>query len=209
VSIQPNARPGDVKFADLNGDGTINDDDRYAAGHGIPDFEGGMFLNSRFGSFDFGLGMQYSVGGDVMNVARWWTERMDDPTNYRADLRPWTEDNPSRTTPRALKEGGQAASNARLNSDRFMESGSFLRLQNLEFGYVLPSSLGQSAGLRGDSRVYVNFQNVLTLTGYKGLDPEATGIVFNDSRDALLRGVDAGQIYPNPRTVTLGVTLGF
>ena len=207
--IQPDARPGDVKFADINGDGTISDGDRYAAGHGIPSFEGGMFLNSRFGSFDFGLGMQYSVGGEVMNVARWWTERMDDPTNYRADLRPWTEDNPSRTTPRALKEGGQAASNARLNSDRFMEDGSFLRLQNLELGYVLPSSFGQSAGLRGDSRIYVNFQNILTLTGYKGLDPEATGIVFNNSQDALLRGVDAGQIYPNPRTVTLGVTLGF
>ena len=207
--IQPNARPGDVKFADLDGDGTISDGDRYAAGHGIPDFEGGMFLNSRFGSFDLGVGMQYSVGNEIMNVARWWTERMDDPTNYRADLRPWTEENPSRTTPRALKEGGQAASNARLNSDRFMEDGSFFRLQNVQLGYVLPGSLSQSAGLRGDSRIYVNFQNVLTLTGYDGLDPEATGIVFNNSSDALLRGVDAGQIYPNPRTVTFGVSLGF
>ena len=207
--IQPDARPGDVKYADLNGDGMINADDRYAAGHGIPSFEGGVFLNSRFGSFDFGMGMQYSVGGEVMNVARWWTERMDDPTNYRADLRPWTEENRSTTTPRALKEGPQAASNARLNSDRWMEDGSFLRLQNLQFGYVLPTSVTRGSGLRGDSRIYINFQNLFTITGYKGLDPEATGIVYNDSRDALLRGVDAGQIYPNPRTVTVGMNLGF
>ena len=207
--IQPDARPGDVKYADLNGDGMINADDRYAAGHGIPSFEGGVFLDSRFGSFDFGVGMQYSVGGEVMNVARWWTERMDDPTNYRADLRPWTEENRSTTTPRALKEGPQAASNARLNSDRWMEDGSFLRLQNLQVGHVIPTSLVEGFGLRGDSRVYLNFQNLFTITGYKGLDPEATGIVYNDSRDALLRGVDAGQIYPNPRTVTLGMSLGF
>ena len=207
--IQPGAAPGDVKYRDISGDGMINDDDRYAAGHGIPDFEGGVFMNSRYGSFDVAVGMQYSVGGKVMNVARWWTERMDDPTNYRADLRPWTEDNPSSTTPRALKEGPQASSNARLNSDRWMEDGSFLRLQNLQLGYILPASLSRNAGLRGDSRVYVNFQNLLTLSGYDGLDPEATGIVYNDSRDALLRGVDAGQIYPNPRTITVGMSIGF
>lgn len=207
--IQPNARPGDVKFADINGDGQITADDRYAAGHGIPDFEGGVFLDSRYGAFTVGLGMQYSVGGEVMNVARWWTERMDDPTNYRADLRPWTEQNRSTTTPRALKEGGQAASNARLNSDRWMEDGSFLRLQNLRIGMGLPAHMTQRTGFRGETELYLNFQNLFTISGYKGFDPEATGIVYNDSRDALLRGVDAGQIYPNPRTVTLGVNLGF
>jgi hypothetical protein len=157
--------------------------------------------------------MQYSVGNEVMNVSRWWSERMDDPTNYRADLRPWTAANPSTTTPRALRPlgsaGGQAASNARLNSDRWMESGSFLRLQNLQIGYALPASLAQMVGAGGDSRIYVNLQNLFTITGYKGYDPEATGIVFNSSLDALLRGVDAGQIYPNPRTITFGVTLGF
>ena len=209
VRIQPNAEPGDIKFADIDGDGIITADDRYAAGHGIPSFEGGMFFNGRFGAFDFGVGMQYSVGGEIMNVARWWTERMDDPTNYRADLQPWTAENPSTTTPRALKEGEQAASNARLNSDRWMEDGSFLRLQNVQIGWAIPASFTQGYGLRGESRVYLNFQNLFTITGYEGYDPEATGIVYNDSRDALLRGVDAGQIYPNPRTVTLGVSLGF
>jgi TonB-dependent starch-binding outer membrane protein SusC len=207
--IQPDAKPGDVKYADRNGDGRIDDGDRYAAGDGIPDFEGGVFFNGRFRALDVSLGLQYSVGGEVMNVARWWSERMDDPTNYRADLRPWTATNPSTTTPRALKQGPQAASNARLNSDRWMEDGSFLRLQNLQIGYALPASLSQLMGANGDSRVYVNFQNLVTITGYKGYDPEATGIVYNSSLDALLRGVDAGQIYPNPRTITFGVNLGF
>ena len=207
--IQPGALPGDVKYADRDGNGVIDDGDRYAAGHGIPDFEGGVFFNGRFRALDFSLGMQYAVGHEIMNVARWWSERMDDPTNYRADLRPWTATNPSTTTPRAVKEGPQAASNARLNSDRFMEDGSFLRLQNVQIGYALPASLTQAIGAGGDSRVYVNFQNLFTITGYKGYDPEATGIVFNSSLDALLRGVDAGQIYPNPRTITFGVSLGF
>lgn len=207
--IQPGAAPGDVKFADLDGDGIITAGDRYAAGHGIPDFEGGVFFNGRYGSFDFGVGLQYSVGSEVMNVARWWTERMDDPTNYRAALEPWTPENPSTTTPRALKEGPQAASNSRLNSDRWMEDGSFLRLQNVQVGYALPASLIRGYGMTGDSRIYLNIQNLFTLTGYEGFDPEATGIVYHDSRDALLRGVDAGQIYPNPRTITVGLSLGF
>jgi len=207
--IQPDAKPGDIKYADLNNDGTISADDRYNAGNGIPAFEGGVFFNGRYASFDFDVGLQYSVGSEVMNVARWWTERMDDPTNYRADLQPWTEENPSTTTPRALKEGPQAAQNARLDSDRWMEDGSFLRLQNVQIGYILPARLTRNTGLSGESRIYVNLQNVFTITGYKGYDPEATGIVYNNSLDALLRGVDAGQIYPNPRTITVGVNLGF
>jgi hypothetical protein len=142
-------------------------------------------------------------------VARWWTDRLDDPTNYRADLVPWTPENKSTSTPRAVRSGPSAPNNSRLDSDRFVEDGSFLRLQNLQLGVALPPTFTRFAGTSRDARVYVNFQNLFTLTGYKGYDPEATGIVYNDSRDALLRGVDAGQIYPNPRTVSVGIDLGF
>jgi TonB-linked SusC/RagA family outer membrane protein len=219
VKIQGDAKPGDIKYADINGDGAINDDDRYNAGNGIPKAQGGLFVDGRFRQFDFNVGLQGSYGAKVFNVARWWTDRLDDPTNYRADLRPWTATNPSTTTPRAVKEGPSASNNNRLDSDRFVENGSFLRLQNLQIGYALPASLTRSVGLGGggaDSRIYVNFQNLFTITGYSGFDPEATGLVFSAdpnpalrAQDALLRGVDAGQIYPNPRAITFGIDLGF
>ena len=207
--VQPGAQPGDIKYRDINGDGRIDDGDRYNAGSGVPSLEGGLFLDGRFRSFDFSVGLRGSYGAEILNVARWWTDRLDDPTNYRADLNPWTPENPSTSTPRAVKEGPSASNNNRLDSDRFIEDGSFLRLQNLQIGYALPSGFTQYAGFTGDSRIYINFQNLFTLTDYSGYDPEATGIVYNSSEDALLRGVDAGQIYPNQRTVTLGIDLSF
>jgi TonB-linked SusC/RagA family outer membrane protein len=207
--IQPDAAPGDVKYADLNNDGQITDADRYNAGSGIPTFEGGLFVDGHFRRFDFAVGFRGSYGNEVLNVARWWTDRLDDPTNYRADIQPWTTANPSLNTPRAINRGPQAASNARLDSDRFVDDGSYLRLQNLQIGYRLPEGMGRFAGFAGESRIYVNFQNLFTITNYDGYDPEATGIVYNDSRDALLRGVDAGQIYPNSRTITFGIDIGF
>jgi hypothetical protein len=155
------------------------------------------------------VGLRGSYGAEILNVARWWTDRLDDPTNYRADLDPWTPSNPSTTTPRAVKEGPSASNNNRLDSDRFVENGSYLRLQNLQIGYALPSGFARMASFTGESRIYINFQNLLTLTGYDGYDPEATGIVYNSSLDALLRGVDAGQIYPNQRSVTFGIDLDF
>jgi TonB-dependent starch-binding outer membrane protein SusC len=209
VKIQGDAKPGDIKYRDINGDGTINDADRYNAGSGVPTFEGGFFVDGRYRRFDFAVGLRGSYGGEVLNVARWWTDRLDDPTNYRADIQPWTPENPSTTTPRAVKEGPSASNNNRLDSDRFVEDGAYLRLQNLQLGYALPTGLTRFANLSGDSRIYVNFQNLFTITGYDGYDPEATGIVYNDSRDALLRGVDAGQIYPNQRTISFGIDLGF
>jgi TonB-linked SusC/RagA family outer membrane protein len=206
---QPDAEPGDIKYRDINDDGTINDADRYNAGSGIPTLEGGLFLDGRFRSFDFTVGLRGSYGAEILNVARWWTDRLDDPTNYRADLNPWTPTNPSTTTPRAVKEGPSAGNNNRLDSDRFIEDGSYLRLQNVQIGYILPAGLTRMTNFTGDSRIYINFQNLLTLTGYEGYDPEATGIVYNSSLDALLRGVDAGQIYPNQRSVTIGIDLDF
>ena len=216
VKIQGDVQPGDIRYVDLNGDGTINDEDRYNAGSGVPSLQGGLFFDGRFRRLDFVVGVQGSYGGEVLNVARWWTDRLDDPTNYRADIRPWTPENPSTTTPRAVNGGPSASNNNRLDSDRFVENGSFLRMQNLQLGYALPGQLTRAAGLGGESRIYVNFQNLFTITGYEGLDPEALGSASGrlteaerQAENALLRGVDAGQIYPNPRTISIGLDLGF
>jgi TonB-linked SusC/RagA family outer membrane protein len=202
--IQPGAQPGDVRYADLNDDGVINDGDRYIAGSAVPDFEGGLFLNGGYRRFDFALGLRGVHGNEIFNRIKFWTERLNDLGNYRTDLRPWTPEHPSTTTPRAVF-GPQGQSNARLASDRWIEDGSFLRLENIQLGYALPATLGRNlgVGLR-DTRVYVNLQNVFTLTGYSGYDPEVRSM-----DDPLLRGIDDGRMYPNPRTMTIGVDVGF
>ena len=202
VVIQPGARPGDVRFRDLNGDGLINDEDRYDAGNAFPDLQGGFFLDGRFRNVDLGLALQGSLGNKVFNVVRYWTDRMDDNSNYRADLEPWTPQNPSQTTPRAVY-GTQGAMNATAASDRWVEDGSFLRVQNVEVGYTLPARLTRQLGAASQGvRVYLNLQNVLTITGYSGWDPENIGF------GALAPGFDDGQIFPNVRTYSLGFSLG-
>lgn len=202
--VQPTAQPGDVRFVDINKDGVLNDDDRYRAGSAIPDFTYGFFFDGNVGAFDFGLNIRGSHGAEIFNVARWWTDRMDDNSNYRAGLVPWTPTNKSTTTPRAVI-GAAGASNGRYNSDRWIEDGSYVRIQNLVFGYTLPANLAQRAGMPGGrTRVYMNIQNLATFSDFSNWDPETLGF-----GDPLARGIDDGGIYPNPRTVSFGIDLRF
>ncbi|HEX6927082.1 MAG TPA: TonB-dependent receptor [Longimicrobiaceae bacterium] len=206
VVLQPNAQPGDVRYADLNKDGAINDQDKYAAGDAVPDLEGGLFFDGRIGRFDFTAGLRGSFGNEIFNEVRWWMLRMDDNSNLPKGTKPWTPENPSATTPRALI-GGLAADNARRESDRWVEDGSFVRIQNLQIGYSLPESLLSRAGLDArDARVYVNVQNLYTFTDYTGFDPEFVGFLSDVS--TLERGIDFGRVYPSPRTISVGFDIG-
>jgi TonB-dependent starch-binding outer membrane protein SusC len=199
---QAGAVPGDVIFVDLNGDGVLNDADRYNAGSAIPKWTGGLFFDGKFNALDFALNMHGSHGNKIFNVVRYWSDRTDDPQNHRAGYAPWTPTNPSNTTPRAVF-GPQGFSNDRQNSDRWIEDGSYWRIQNLVLGYTLPSSVLGRAGIRAQTpRVYVNIQNLHTFTNYTGWDPEILG-----QADPLARGVDDGRIYPNVRTVSFGLDL--
>jgi TonB-linked SusC/RagA family outer membrane protein len=203
VVLQPNAKPGDVIFNDLNGDGLINDDDRYNAGNGVPKISGGFFVDGKYRSFDFGLNFRGAAGYKIFSGIRYWTERMDDPANNsRADLQPWTTTNPSTTTPRAVV-GTAGAMNATFRSDRWIEEGKFLRIQNIMLGYTLPDQAISRLGLSATRpRVYLNLQNLHTFTGYSGWDPEILG-----NGNPLGRGIDDGYIYPNVRTITVGLDL--
>ena len=198
--IQPGAQPGDIKYADLNGDGTINEKDRYNAGNGIPKLTGGLFFDARYGAFDAGINFRGSYGYKIFNVVKWWTERMDDLNNSRSGLQPWTTQNPSTTTPRAVF-GAAGAANGDVVSDRWIEKGDYTRLQNLILGYTLPQRLSQRF-YTGSTRVYLNMQNLYTWTKYSNWDPEILGF-----GDPLARGIDDGFIYPNPRTITVGLDL--
>ena len=203
VQIQPLAQPGDLRFVDANNDGIISDADRQAVGNGTPKYSYGMFFDGGWRAFDFGLNLRGAGGYKIFNAVRYWTDRGDDPSNFRADYRPWTAENPSTTTPR-ISAAATANNNERYDSDRWIEDGGFLRIQNVVFGVRLPASLvsRMTAGRNFDSRVYVNLQNLHTFSDYTGWDPETLG-----NADPLARGVDTGRIYPNVRTVSVGLDL--
>ena len=202
ASAQPDAKPGDVRYVDLNGDGRITDADRYDAGSAVPDVTGGLFLDGHYHRFDFTLNLRGSAGGKIFNVARYWTDRMDDISNFRAGLAPWSPTNPSTTTPRAVI-GPEGAMNANPLSDRWIESGSFLRIQNISLGYRVPSDVVRWLGVSAvEPKIYVNVQNLYTFTGFSNWDPETLGFA-----DPLARGIDDGLIYPNPRTISFGLDL--
>ncbi|HEX6536826.1 MAG TPA: SusC/RagA family TonB-linked outer membrane protein [Gemmatimonadaceae bacterium] len=198
--IQPSAKPGDIRYADLNGDGIISDKDRYNAGNGIPKLQAGLFLDARYHAFDVGVNLRGAYGYKIFNVVRWWTDRLDDLNNSRAGLTPWTPDNPSTTTPRAVY-GPEGAANGDVVSDRWLENGNFTRIQNLIVGYTLPARLTERFN-GGTARVYVNIQNLHTFTQFTNWDPEILGF-----GDPLARGIDDGFIYPNPRSITFGLDL--
>jgi TonB-linked SusC/RagA family outer membrane protein len=198
---QSGAQPGDVIFVDRDGNGVLDDNDRYAAGSGIPKWTGALFFDGKFNAFDFALNMHGSHGNKIFNVERYWSDRTDDPQNHRAGYTPWTPTNPSTTTPRAVF-GPAGFSNDRPNSDRWIEDGSYWRIQNLVLGYTLPTSIMQRARLSSAPRIYLNIQNVHTFTSYSGWDPEILG-----QADPLARGIDDGRIYPNVRTVSFGLDL--
>ena len=99
--------------------------------------------------------------------------------------------------------GPQGFSNDRANSDRWIEDGSYWRIQNLVLGYTLPDSFLRRTGLtQSTPRIYLNIQNLHTFTSYSGYDPEILG-----QADPLARGLDDGRIYPNVRTVSFGLDL--
>lgn len=200
--IQPNAKPGDVRYADLNDDGVISDQDRYDAGSGIPKYTGFLGLNAKYGSWDGGVNLRGSFGNKIFNVVKFWTNRIDDLNGSRAGFTPWTPENHSTTTPRAIF-GPEGAANGDPVSDRWLESGDFVRVQNVILGYTLPSSLSQRLGLGSNGpRIYLNAQNLFTITDFSNWDPDVLG--FNDP---LARGIDDGFIYPNVRTFTVGLEL--
>ena len=206
--IEPFAKPGDVRYKDTNGDGQINDGDRVYYDTDIPKFNYGFSANAAYKNFDLSFLIQGAYGNQVFNVARATMDRTDDPANFRANFQPWTPENPSTTTPRALQAGGAtsdlqaaAGSNSR-GSSRFLEPGSYARLKNVTLGYTLPKEiLGRVKGF-SSLRVYVTGQNLITATKYGGPDPEFVNGNFFE------RGVDFSA-FPNLRTYTGGIQLGF
>jgi TonB-dependent starch-binding outer membrane protein SusC len=201
--VQPTARPGDLCFVDHNGDGQIDTRDRTNMGSPWPKLEGGAFLDGRYRQFDFTVGLRGMYGAKVYNAIRAPLEAMTEDNNTPRWLIPWTPDNPNANAPMALF-GAAGTANARGPVDRYLEDGSFLKIQNVQLGYALPAGLLGRFGVQAQTmRLYVNVQDIHTFTSYLGWDPEFRG-------GTLTPGVDTGSSrYPNPRTFIFGIDLGF
>lgn len=195
--IQPNAKPGDIRYIDFNNDGQITDADRQYVGGSIPKWELGMNWGLAYNGFDLQLQFAGSFGFKSFNGPRSGYDRFDDNSNYRADYDPWTPENPNAKDPRPIYDDSR---NARGNQDRWLEDGGYLRVKQMALGYNLPKSLlGNSLSV---VRVYVNAQNLITFTSYSGLDPEfLNGNIWD-------RSYDPGS-FPNPRGITFGAQITF
>lgn len=194
VAIQPNAKPGDIKFIDLNGDGVINNDDREIIGDPTPNFTYGITFNLAYKNFDMVVLGQGVTGNQIFNALR----RFDLPTsNYTtAILNRWTGEGTSNTIPRlTLDDTNQNYSRV---SSLFLESGAYFRVKVLQIGYTMPINLVRKIGL-DRVRFYVMANNLFTLTKYNGYDPEIGGGSY---------GVDRG-FYPQARTFYAGINVGF
>ncbi|MES2646389.1 MAG: TonB-dependent receptor [Bacteroidota bacterium] len=202
--LQPWSKPGDIRYLDVDDDGVLDlDKDRYYAGSPWADWESGLQLN--FGYKNFSINMQWYgvVGNELYNRPRYTVDRMDQNTNFRKDATYWTVQNPGNDWPRAAigapDQGIQY--NVLPQSDRWLESGSYLRLRNLELAYNLGKNTLKRIGFN-NSRLFISGQNLFTITNYSGIDPDITGVNIFE------RGLDNGQ-YPALRIVTIGLSFGF
>ncbi len=194
--LQPNARPGDVRFIDVNGDGVINADDRTMIGNPTPDWTFGMNANLEYKQFDFSMLLIGTYGNDIFNGMQRQDLRYTNRTTAILDR--WTGPGTSNTVPRYTWI--DTNNNYRI-SDLYIEDGSFLRVKNIQVGYSLPNRLLSRINA-SVWRVYVSAENLFTLTNYTGADPEIGAMSSFDI------GIDRG-IYPQSRTFRLGTSISF
>ena len=182
---------GDARFKDLNNDGIINDDDRTDLGNRFPWLTYGLNASLGWKNWDANLFFQGVAGNEIYNALRIRTEGNGNAATLSRVMKDvWTDSNPNGTVP---NPNGSPKNS--YDSDRFIESGAYLRLKNVQIGYTLPKELTERAGI-SRCRFYLQGSNLLTFTKYTGYDPEVGG------------GVDYGN-YPQARTVMLGVNMNF
>lgn len=197
--IQPAAEPGDIKFVDANNDGVINDDDRVFQGSPFPDFTFALNGNMRYKNFDLSIGLQGVLGNKIYNATRQTLEDVTKGSNFLAScLDYWTPENKNASHPRLTWDDPNR--NTRAESDRYLENGSYLRLRSVQLGYTFPQTWFK--GAIQHTRVYINAENLFTITSYSGYSPDV------NADNANYRGFD-NFIYPTNRTFMLGLNVTF
>jgi len=192
---------GDIQFQDVNHDGKVDINDQTDLGSPNPKFTYGITNSFAYKAFDLSIFLSGSYGAKIFNVLDYQIASLG--SLYQNQLASvanfWTPSNPTSNIPRP-----SAGDNPNLyNSDRFIESGSYLRIQNVALGYTIPASVARRLKMNR-LRVYASGQNLYVFTKYKGLDPEIGSI----NQNVFLTGVDLGR-YPQPRTITFGINAEF
>lgn len=195
--IQPNAKPGDFKFADSNGDGKIDNSDKEYMDAYMPKITYSFGLNIDYKGFDLSMFFQGVAGIKVFNGYK-FTAYNASQSGYNLDSRAldaWTPENTNTNIPRlSTKDDNQNFGKA---SSWYLEDASYLRLKNITIGYTLPESAMRKLSINSSFRVFLSGENLLTITGYKGMDPEVGGI-----------GLDIAK-YPLSRTISGGFSFTF
>jgi TonB-linked SusC/RagA family outer membrane protein len=201
-ATQIGAAPGRLKFEDINGDGVIDPDDRTFLGSPVPDFTGGVNFTVGYKGFDLSAYLYTSIGNEVWNQSRWFTDFFQTFEGAAISERlknSWSPQNPNGTVP--IVERTTNFSTSEQANSYYMEDGSYLRLQNVTFGYTLPQDLLEKWNLQR-LRVFASANNLFTITGYEGLDPAVGGAADTNF------GIDVGN-YPVTRGYTFGLNLSF
>lgn len=201
--IQPEAQVGDIKFIDADGDGVISTEgDRQFVGLGRAPWTAGLNLNANYEAFDFSLNFYGNFGHHVFNGPRYLIEQPYGYDNFSAALLDAfdPETNPNSDLPRNNPFDIDENWNSNPATDRYLEKGDFVKAALIELGYTLPRAVTSKAGI-SSARVSLSAQNLFTITGYQGIDPE-------QGRDGWLSaGIDRGTT-PQFRSflVNVGVT---
>lgn len=192
--IQPDAKPGDFRWADSNDDGTIDESDRTFLGSPLPDWTYGITLNAAWKSFDLLMFGQGVAGNKIFQGLR----RLDIPSaNFqKAALNRWTGEGTSNTFPRLTTDDSNH--NFTNPSDFYLEDGDYFRIKTLQLGYTLPQALADRLHMQ-KLRVYASSNNLVTFTEYTGYDPEIGGGSL---------GIDRA-FYPQSRSFLVGINVGF
>ena len=189
---QQGAQAGDIRYADINKDGVINDKDKTKIGDPFPKFTMGWNLSISYKNFDFSSFVYASVGNDIYRAY----ERNANYTNkFRSILARWTGPNTTNDARYPRYAFTDPNNNARI-SDRYVEDGSFIKVKNLQLGYTFTRS---DSKFLNKVRIYGQVKNAIKITKYTGYDPEIPGGI-------LATGVDYGA-YPQPRTFTVGLDI--
>ena len=193
-ATQPGAAPGDIRFRDLNNDGVINDEDRTVIGNPNPNWFFSLSNNFSYKGWELSVFLQGVSGNKIYNANNVDNEGMAAAYNQTtAVLNRWTGEGTSNSMPRAI--WGDPNQNCRV-SDRFVENGSYLRLKNITLSYTLPKKWMQKIQLE-NARISFSCENVATITGYSGFDPEVD-----------INGIDSSR-YPISRTFSMGLNFNF
>ena len=198
---ESNTQPGMPKYKDLNGDGIIDTNDRTMIGRGLPIHTGGFTNNFEYKGFDLSVFFQWSYGNDVLNANRLFFDsgfqKKRELNQYASYINRWTPENPNSDIPAATN----SSSNLVISS-RVVEDASFLRLKTVTLGYTVPKTFLKKYKI-DNARLYVAAQNLWTITGYSGYDPEVS-----IRSGGLTPGLDFSS-YPRALSVSFGINLGF